>query len=223
MVEHTRTSMDVGILDIVSFVSSIDYFAVFILTFVSAVLIFVPIPYFPILMTAVLVTDLDPNWIALYGALGAVAAKTIVFLLSYYGSGISKPRKRPFNPEDYPETLKTVRKYGWLVVFLASITPIPDNIIFIPLGMYRYNPLKFIAIAFVSKIVLNEVVVWGTIYLGRPIVGNFSEITIDTFTLIVAVSVSLVSFGVLFYLFLRINWSESLERFLVRVKSLRKS
>ncbi|MDQ4072662.1 MAG: VTT domain-containing protein [Thermoproteota archaeon] len=215
--------MDIGILDVVSFISNIDYFAVFILTFVSAVLIFVPIPYFPILMTAVLVTSLDPNWIALYGALGAVAAKTIVFLLSYYGSIVSKPRKRQFNPEDYPETLKTIRKYGWLVVFLASVTPIPDNIIFIPLAMYRYNPLKFIAIAFVSKIVLNEVVVWGTVYLGRPLIGNFSEMTVDAFTLAVAVSVSVISFGVLFYLFLRINWSVSLERFLVRVKSLRKN
>ena len=199
-----------------------DYLAIFLLTFISAVLIIVPIPYFPILMTAVLVTDLDPNLIVLFGALGAVSAKSIIYMISYYGTNIGN-LKRNFNSEDYPETYRILRKYGGLTIFLAGITPIPDNIIFIPFGMYRYNPLKFILITFSSKMLLNVIVVWGTIIIGKPIIGNFSEMSLDINTLIAAVIVSLVLFTILFIFFLKIKWAVFLERFFVKIRSLRKN
>ena len=199
-----------------------DYLAIFLLTFISAVLIIVPIPYFPILMTAVLVTDLDPNLIVLFGALGAVSAKSIVYMISYYGTNIGN-LKRNFNSEDYPETYRILRKYGGLTIFLAGITPIPDNIIFIPFGMYRYNPLKFILITFSSKMLLNVIVVWGTIIIGKPIIGNFSEMSLDINTLIVTVIISIVVFSILFVFFLKIKWAVFLERFFVKIRSLRKN
>ena len=205
------------ILNIIPFIHGMDYIAIFLLTFISAILIIVPVPYFPVLMAAVLVTQLDPNLIALYGALGAVTAKSIIYLISYYGTNVSKI-KGNFNPHDYPETFRTIRKYGWVVVFIASITPIPDNIIFIPLGMYKYNPLKFIGTAFVAKIILNEIVVWGTLFIGKPIVGNLSEIDIDMFTLIVTISLSIILFSALFFLFLKIKWAVFLEKFFLKIK-----
>jgi len=210
------------IFDFIRFIEGMDYLAIFLLTFISAVLIIVPIPYFPILMTAVLVTDLDPNLIVLFGALGAVSAKSIVYMISYYGTNIGN-LKRNFNSEDYPETYRILRKYGGLTIFLAGITPIPDNIIFIPFGMYRYNPLKFILITFSSKMLLNVIVVWGTIIIGKPIIGNFSEMSLDINTLIAAVIISLVLFTILFIFFLKIKWAVFLERFFVKIRSLRKN
>jgi len=210
------------VFDFIHFIEGMDYFAIFLLTFISAVLIIVPIPYFPILMTAVLVTNLDPNLIVLFGALGAVSAKSIVYMISYYGTNIGN-LKRNFNSEDYPETYRILRKYGGLTIFLAGITPIPDNIIFIPFGMYRYNPLKFILITFFSKMLLNVIVVWGTIIIGKPIIGNFSEMSLDINTLIVAVILSSVVFSILFVFFLKIKWAVFLERFFVKIKSLRKN
>jgi membrane protein DedA with SNARE-associated domain len=212
----------VELLDIISLIYSMDYLAIFLLTFISAILIIVPVPYFPILMTAVLITNLDPNFVAFYGAIGAITAKSIIYLISYYGTSISNS-KRNFNPDDYPETFRIIKKYGWLVIFIASITPIPDNIIFIPLGMYKYNPLKFIATTFVAKIILNEIVVWGTIYIGKPLIGNFSKVNIDIFTLIIAIIISLILFSALFFLFFKMNWARFLEKFFVKVKSLRKN
>lgn len=209
-----------GVLNIIPFIYGMDYIAIFLLTFISAILIIVPVPYFPVLMTAILVTNLDPNLIALYGALGAVTAKSIIYLISYYGINASR-LKRNFNPHDYPETFRIIRKYGWLVIFIASITPIPDNIIFIPLGMYKYNPLKFIATTFVAKMILNEIVVWGTVFIGKPIVGNLSEINIDMSTLIITITLSLILFSVLFFLFLKIKWAVFLEKFFLKIKLLR--
>jgi hypothetical protein len=89
--------------------------------------------------------------------------------------------------------------------------------------MYKYNPLKFIATTFVAKIILNEIVVWGTIYIGKPIIGNFSKVNIDIFTLFIAITISIILFSVLFFLFFKIKWARFLEKFFVKVKSLRKN
>jgi len=210
------------VFDLIQLIQGLDYSAIFLLTFVSAILIVVPIPYFPVLMTAVLVTDLNPNLIILYGALGAVTAKSIVYMISYYGTNIGN-LKRNFNTKDYPETFRILKKYGGLAIFLAGITPIPDNIIFIPFGMYKYNPIKFMLITFFSKLLLNVIVVWGTLIIGKPIIGNFAEMSLDMNTLVVTIIISVFVFSILFVFFLKIRWAVFLERFFMRIKTLRKN
>lgn len=210
------------VFDLIQLIQGLDYSAIFLLTFVSAILIVVPIPYFPVLMTAVLVTDLNPNLIILYGALGAVTAKSIVYMISYYGTNIGN-LKRNFNAKDYPETFRILKKYGGIAIFLAGITPIPDNIIFIPFGMYKYNPIKFMLITFFSKLLLNVIVVWGTLIIGKPIIGNFAEMSLDMNTLVVTIIISIFVFSILFIFFLKIRWAVFLERFFVRIKTLRKN
>lgn len=208
------------LLDVIPFIQGMDYFAIFLLTFVSAILIIVPVPYFPVLITAILITDLDPNLIAVVGAIGAVIAKTIIYMISYYGTNYSKVKKR-FNPSDYPETNKMIQKYGGLTIFIAGITPIPDNIIYIPFGIYKYSPIKFVTITFLSKIILNVIVVWGTVIIGKPIIGNFSNLNLDVFTLIIAVIFSIILFSLLFFFFLKINWARVLENLIIKAKSLK--
>jgi membrane protein DedA with SNARE-associated domain len=208
------------VLDIINFISTLDYFAILLLTFISAVLIVVPVPYFPILITAALVTQLDPHLVALSGAIGAVAAKSLIYLISYYGTRLNKAKEK-FNLNDYPITFKIIKRYGWLVIFIASITPIPDNIVFIPIGMYKYSPIKFITVTFIAKMILNEIVVWTTIYLGKPIVSNFIG-NLDFLTLIATISISLILFGVLLFFFLKIKWPLYLEKFFERLTALKK-
>jgi len=208
------------ILDIISFIHSMDYFAIFLLTFISAVLIILPVPYFPILITAILVTNLDPNIIAIVGAMGAVLAKSIIYMISYYGSNIKKINKK-FDPKDYPVTMRIFKKYGAITIFIASITPIPDNIIFIPFGIYRYNPLKFIFIIALSKLFLNEIVIWSTILIGKPIIGNFTNTNIDINTIIPTVIISIILIIIIIITLITINWPSLIEKFLVKISSIR--
>lgn len=208
------------ILDIIYFIQGMDYFAIFLLTFISAVLVIFPVPYFPILITAILVTNLDPNIIAIVGAIGAVLAKSIIYMISYYGSNIKKISKK-FDPKDYPVTMRTFKKYGAITIFIASITPIPDNIIFIPFGIYRYNPLKFIFIITLSKIFLNEIVVWSTILMGKPIIGNFTNTNLDLNIIIPTVIISIILIIIIIIILMIINWPLLIEKFLVKMSSIK--
>jgi membrane protein DedA with SNARE-associated domain len=55
-------------------------------------------------------------------------------------------------------------------VFTAAATPIPDDIVYIPLGLANYSPVKFASAPFVGKFIPGGVIVVISIYFGRPFI-----------------------------------------------------
>lgn len=151
--------------DLYSLYSSSGYLGILVISFVGSIIPFIPIPYFPILISSALNKDMDPNIIALMSAIGAVVAKTIIFIASYYGRNIlSKKTQTRMLPLQ-----KLLSKYGGIGVFAAALTPIPDDLVYIPLGIAKYRPSRFALFTFLGKFFLGEIIVWGTVILGRPI------------------------------------------------------
>jgi membrane protein DedA with SNARE-associated domain len=180
------------------------YLGVSLVSFIGSIIVFIPVPYFPVLVTATLNRNLDPHVIALASAVGAVAAKMIIFYGSYYGRNmLSRKTKKRILPLQ-----KLLSKYGWAGAFVASVTPVPDDLVYIPLGLAKYNPWKFATAVFVGKLMLNEMIVVGTIFIGRPFVDILSSEKIDPIYLIIGAVVSAAVLGLLIYFSLRIDWSK---------------
>jgi membrane protein DedA with SNARE-associated domain len=107
---------------------------------------------------------------------------------------------------------RVVSRYGWPGAFIAAATPIPDDIIYIPLGLAKYSPWKFATATFAGKMVMNEAIVWSSIFLGRPFVESFLSDTTDITGLIIAAVVSIAVLGVIVYYSLRIDWARIIGR-----------
>ena len=89
---------------------------------------------------------------------------------------------------------------------------IPDDIVYIPLGLAN-NPWKFATATFAGKFLMNEAIVWGSIFLGRPFVEDIlSSDTTDTTSLIIAAIVSIIVLAVVVYFSLRIDWARVIGR-----------
>ena len=73
---------------ILTYFGNIGYIGIFIISFLGSILIFIPVPYFPILITSAFNKELDPNIIALSATIGAVLAKSSIFIASYYGRNL---------------------------------------------------------------------------------------------------------------------------------------
>ena len=190
--------------DIFALYEGLGYLGVLVISFIGSIIVFIPVPYFPVLVTATLNRNLDPHVIALSSAVGAVAAKMIIFYGSYYGRNIlsSKTKKRIMPLQ------RLLGKYGWVGAFTASLTPIPDDLVYIPLGLAKYNPWKFATAVFAGKLLLNEMIVAGTIFIGRPFVDMLSAEEIDPLYLITGAIVTAAVMGLIIYFSLRINWSK---------------
>jgi membrane protein DedA with SNARE-associated domain len=182
----------------------LGYLGVLLISFIGSIIVFIPVPYFPVLVTATLNRNLDPHVIALTSAVGAVAAKMIIFYGSYYGRNIlsSKTKKRIMPLQ------RLLGKYGWAGAFTASVTPIPDDLVYIPLGLTKYSPWKFATAVFAGKLILNEMIVAGTIFVGRPFVDMLSSEEVNPLYLVTGAVVSAVVLGLIIYFSLRIDWSK---------------
>ena len=195
--------------DLFPFGTELGYVGILVISFVSSLIPFIPIPYFPVLITASFNPNFNPHIISIVSALGIVGAKTIIFFISYYGRKIlsdkTKKRMRPLQ--------NLVSRYGWFGAFIAALTPIPDDIVYIPLGLAKYNPWKFATATFAGKFLMNESIVWGSIFLGRPFVENIlSSDTTDPTSLIIAAIVSTIVLAIVVYFSLRIDWAKVVGR-----------
>ena len=103
-------------------------------------------------------------------------------------------------------------KYGWVGAFTASVTPIPDDLVYIPLGLAKYSPWKFATAVFAGKLILNEMIVAGTIFVGRPFVDMLSTEEITPVYLVTAAIVTAAVMGLIIYFSLRIDWAKIIGR-----------
>ena len=71
---------------------------------------------------------------------------------------------------------KLVKRYGGSAAFVAAATPIPDDLVYIPLGLAKYNPKRFFVATLLGKFVLYYVIVLISHYMGlsllEPVLGK---------------------------------------------------
>jgi membrane protein DedA with SNARE-associated domain len=196
----------IDIQDLYSFYSGSGYLGIFLISFIGSIIPFIPVPYFPVLVTSALDKSLDPNLIVLISTIGAVLAKTIIFIASYYGRNIlSKKTKTRMLPLQ-----KVLSKYGGIGVFVAALTPIPDDLVYIPLGIAKYSPSKFALFTFIGKYLLGTMIVWGTVYLGRPIMETFLVMTDsnDQYSAILITVLSVILLALVLFFTFRFDWAK---------------
>jgi membrane protein DedA with SNARE-associated domain len=154
---------------ILTYFGNVGYIGIFIISFLGSILIFIPVPYFPILITSALNKELDPNIIALSATFGAVLAKSSIFIASYYGRNLlsNKTKSKILPLQNF------LAKYGGLAAFIAALLPVPDDLVYIPLGIAKYSVRKFVLFTFIGKLLYGLIVVWGAVFLGRPIMEKF--------------------------------------------------
>lgn len=182
---------------------SFGYLGVFTASFVGSIIVFVPVPYFPVLVAAALSEKLDPNLISLVSAVGVLLAKMIIFYASYYGRRVlsNKTKQRMFPLQ------KVLRRYGGFGAFIVALTPIPDDVVYIPLGLARYSPWKFAIATFTGKFILNEIIVWSSVILGRPFFESFISKDINPVYLTLGIIASVAVFVIIVYLSIRVDWA----------------
>ena len=148
--------------DIFPFAVGDGYIILALVNFFGSLIPFVPLPGFLLLATMSIGNEYDLHILALVSAVSATAAKQIIFYVSFKGRKIiskkTLKRMRPFQ--------RLVTKYGAAAAFVAAATPMPDDIIFVPLGLAKYNPKRFFISTLVGKIVLSYSIVFLYHYLG---------------------------------------------------------
>jgi len=114
-----------------------------------------------------LIVKADPWTIGFLVAVGSASAKLIHYLITFFaGNLLSEKRRKILDAES-----QKVKGWGFLALFVAAATPIPDEPVIIPLGLLKYNPVKFYLAVFLGKL---SITIIGA-YLGMSGADFFSS------------------------------------------------
>jgi len=194
--------------DIFPFAPEVGYLSLALVNFIGSLVPFVPLPGFLLLATMSVGDAFDLHILALTSAVAATAAKQIIFIVSYEGRKIIKQdtreRMKPFE--------RLVRKYGGVAAFMAAATPIPDDLVYIPLGLAKYNPKRFLVATLAGKLLLSYVIVFISHYLGLSIIEPYLEDMESATPIYIGITIFGASMTLVVVLLLRLDWRRVLGR-----------
>ncbi len=181
------------------------YAGVFFVSLIGAVSIFFTVPDTAIVFALGGSLLFEPVWIAIAAAVGATLGEFTGYLL---GFGSRKAMTRHFG-KGIALFEKLLKRYGSLAIFAFAATPLPDDLIFIPLGTMRYSIVKAFVPAFMGKLLMYLTVVYGGRFFVDAI-GDFFGISNDWIS---ALASTILGIAV-FVLMLKVDWEKHLGRFL---------
>jgi uncharacterized membrane protein YdjX (TVP38/TMEM64 family) len=112
-------------------------------------------------------------------AIAAALAKGIHYGVTFFVSKhLSQKRQERLDAE-----AEKVKRWAFLLLFLAAASPIPDEPVVIPLGLMKYSITKFFTAYFLGKLTIT---VAGA-FLGNIAAGFFSEWLSPTAMVIISI------------------------------------
>ncbi|MEX0764206.1 MAG: VTT domain-containing protein [Nitrosopumilaceae archaeon] len=186
----------------------VGYLGLVLVSFFGSLIPFVPFPAFILLATMSTADEFDLNIIAITSAVASTFAKQIIFYLSYGGRKIineqTRKRIKPFE--------RLVKRYGAGAAFVAAATPIPDDLIYVPLGLAKYNPLRFFISTVAGKIVLSYAIVFVSRGFGSSYINPLLDQVSDVSTIYIGTAIFVAMITGVVILMLRLNWERVLGR-----------
>jgi len=183
--------------ELINLLVSYGYFGSFLISFIGSLVPFLPLPYlFPIILLSM---ELDPLFIGTLSGMGGSLGKVTSYLVGRFWRAFASQKSK--KNLDFFRSI--IDKYGAIAVFLFALTPLPDDIVYIPMGMIGYGFLKFMLANCAGKIILAVFVSYvGRYYkeLMDIIVGE----SMSMLSVVIAVAVMILVTIILF----RMDWQE---------------
>ena len=175
----------------------LGYPGVFLLSFIGATSVIVPVPYTVVLLTVSAPRfGFNPLLLAIFAGFGAAVGELVGYGLGYAGRRVvSKKYDRRLNA-----MTRILDRFGMPAVFIFALTPLPDDLLFIPLGLMRYPLWKAFIPCVAGKFLMSLFIT----YFGAAVFEENIVIAVITTILLVLVVVAMF----------RINWEKFVGKYL---------
>jgi len=198
-----------------NFAVQYGYLGIFLISLLGAMSIFVPIPYTIVIFILGGLQDtvgnwvFDPLWIAVAAGVGAAIGEFSGYLIGFGGRkviGDKYKKKMDF-------LTKLFKKYGPIAIFVFALTPLPDDLLFIPLGIMRYSLIRAFIPALLGKFFSNLIIAYSG-RLSLEIVKSLFGVEGEGTSLLVGTIIGIVLLVIVFIIMFKVDWEKRFAKYL---------
>ncbi|MEM3402720.1 MAG: VTT domain-containing protein [Candidatus Hadarchaeales archaeon] len=178
---------------------ALGYPGAFFLGLLGSATIIVPVPTTVALLTMATLQVFDPTLLAVAFGIGAAVGELTGYMVGYAG--------RRFVGKKYAGKMeasaKIFERYGAPAVFIFALTPLPDDLLFIPLGLSRCPLLKIFAAAVAGKLCMALIIAHFGGFIGAGIAESWEAAAITGVLLLIVIAAML-----------KIDWEKLAKKYL---------
>ena len=183
------------------FALQFGYLGIFVISFIGSVSVIFPIPYTIVIYLSG--AFLDPFFVAISGGLGAALGEFSGYVIGYTGRAVISEERR----KKMKYMVKLFDRYGPAAIFFFALTPLPDDLLFIPLGVMRYPFVKAFIPALLGKTLMTFILAYSgqqsfelieVLFGGSGLLG-----TVITVALLIIIIVAMI----------KIDWEKLFEKY----------
>jgi membrane protein YqaA with SNARE-associated domain len=201
-----------------TFATQYGYLGIFLISLIGAMSIFVPIPY-PVVIFILGgykeggVWVFDPLLIAVAAGIGSAIGEFSGYLLGVGG--------RKIISDKYKKRMKFITKlfkrYGSVAIFIFALTPLPDDLLFIPLGVMRYSLLRAFIPAVLGKFFSNLIIAYSG-RLSLQIIGDLFGVEGEGTSLLIGTIIGLVLLAIVLIIMFKFDWEKHFAKYVDEAK-----
>jgi membrane protein YqaA with SNARE-associated domain len=191
-----------------SFALQYGYFGIFLISLLGASSVFVPIPSTVVIFTLGGLSTFDPLWIAVAAGAGAAIGEFSGYLIGFGGRRIISEKQK--TKMDF--LTKLFRKFGPIVIFIFALTPLPDDLLFIPLGVMRYSVIRAFIPALLGKFFSNLIIAYSG-RLSLQIIKSIFGVEGEGMTALIGVVLALVLMVIVFIIMFKVDWEKRFGKY----------
>ena len=141
-----------------SLVLDYGYIGVLLISIIGNISVLIPVPFVVIIYAFGSV--LNPILLGLAGGVGSTIGEFASYLIGKGGRVILDEKQKA----RLDRIEKLMEKHGLLLIFLFGLSPLPDDILLLPLGMMNYDWRKILVGMFFGKTIMCILVAYAGIY-----------------------------------------------------------
>jgi membrane protein DedA with SNARE-associated domain len=202
-----------------NFAVQYGYLGIFLISLLGAMSIFVPIPYTVVIFLLGGLQSggnwvFDPLLIAIAAGIGSAIGEFSGYLLGVGGRKVISDKYK--KKMDF--ITKLFKKYGSIAIFIFALTPLPDDLLFIPLGVMRYSLLRAFIPALLGKFFSNLIIAYSG-RLSLQIIGDLFGVEGEGTSLLVGTVIGIALLIIVFIIMFKVDWEKYFSKYVDEPKS----
>lgn len=192
-----------------NFATQYSYLGIFLISLLGSMSLFVPIPYTIVIFTLGGLPGFEPLWIAIAAGLGSAVGEFSGYLIGVGGRkaiGQKYRKKMDF-------LMKLFKKFGPIAIFIFALTPLPDDLLFIPLGVMRYSLIRAFIPALIGKFFSNLIIAYSGKW-SLEIISELFGLEGEGSSFIIGTVIGIILMIIVIVIMFKVDWEKRFSKYI---------